>query len=176
MRKKKAWPFWFLLILTVAVLAVENFGSFSLSVPGLLRSSDGLPILDMRLWYTAADAYQLFEKLGPAGRSDLWHLYLTLDILIPILLTAFLWSALSRGAFSRLRAVALFGGTFDYLENISVLILLMNYPTHIDRLVTVAACFTVLKFVSYISIAILAIVGYAIKFFRGDSTLDAAAG
>jgi hypothetical protein len=156
------WTFWLLLLVTLIVLAEENFGSFALSVPGLLNTSGGLPILDMRFWYTPADAYQLFGALGPAGRSANLLLYLTVDILIPLLITMLLWSTISRGALRRFRGLSLLGGVFDYLENIAITILLVRYPQHLDPLVTVAACFTVLKFVFYGLGILMAIVGFVI--------------
>ena len=165
-QKKRAWPFWLLLIITFAVIAAENFGSFSASVPSMLKASGGLPILDMRLWYTAADAYQLFDALGPVGRADNRLLYLTVDIIIPLSYSLLLWSAISRGAFYPFRALAFLGGTFDYLENIAILILLSRYPEHLDNLVTVAACFTLFKFLSCGLAIVLAVAGFLIKVFR----------
>ena len=164
-QKKRAWPFWLLLIITVAVIAAENFGNFSASVPSLLKDSGGLPILDMRPWYTAADAYQFFDALGPAGRSDIRLFYLTADIIIPLSYSLFLWSAISRGALYRFRRFAFLGGAFDYLENIAILILLSRYPEHLDNLVTLAACFTLLKFLCCGLAIILAITGFFTRVF-----------
>jgi len=165
-QKKRAWPFWLLLIITFAVIGAENFGGFSASVPSLLKASGGLPILDMRPWYTAADAYQLFDALGSAGRADNRLLYLTADIIIPLSYSLLLWSAISRGALYRFRGLAFLGGAFDYLENIVVLILLSRYPEHLDNLVTLAACFTLLKFLSCGLAIVLAVTGFLIKVFR----------
>ena len=132
----------------------------------MLKASGGLPILDMRLWYTSADAYQLFDALGPAGRSDLRLFYLTGDIIIPLSYSLFLWSAISRGALHRFRRLAFLGGAFDYLENIAILILLSRYPEHLDGLVTVAACFTLLKFLTCGLAIVLAVTGFLLKAFR----------
>src|SRR5262250_1970531 len=97
--KKKAWPFWVLLVVTLGIIAVVNLADFSLSAPGMLKASGGLPLLDTRLWYTPADAYQLFDALGSAGRANNRLFYLTLDIVIPLSYSLLLWSAISRGAF-----------------------------------------------------------------------------
>ena len=165
-QKKRAWPFWLLLIITFAVIGAENFGGFSASVPSLLKASGGLPILDMRPWYTAADAYQLFDALGSAGRADNRLLYLAVDIIIPLLYSLFLWSAISRGALYHFRGLAFLGGAFDYLENIVILILLSRYLEHLDKLVTLAACFTLLKFLFCGLAIVLAVTGFLIKVFR----------
>jgi hypothetical protein len=166
---RTGWTFWLLLIITIAVLAAENFGHFSLSVPTMLKASGGLPILDMRPWYTPAEAYQLFDALGPAGRTANRLLYLTVDLTIPLLITMLLWAAISRGVLRRFRAFALLGGAFDYLENISILILLARYPEHVDSLVVVATCFTVLKFVFYGVGTIIALTGFFIMLFRSQT-------
>jgi hypothetical protein len=77
-----------------------------------------------------------------------------------------LWSAVSRGSLRRYRGLALLGGAFDYLENITILILLANYPERLDSLVTVAAGFTVLKFVFYGLGVIVAVTGFLMRLFR----------
>ena len=163
---KIAWRFWLLLLLSIGFVAAENLFDFRLSIPSMLKASGGLPLLDMRLWYTPADAYQLFDTLGPAGRADYRLLYLTVDIIIPLLITTLLWSGISRGALKRFRVLGMLGGAFDYLENITVLILLAKYPEHLSYLVIIAAGFTLLKAVSYVSGACLAIIGFLIKVFR----------
>src|SRR5262245_3286502 len=110
--KKKAWPFWVLLIITLDIIAVVNLADFSLSAPGILKASGGLPLLDTRIWYTPADAYQLFDALGPIGRANNHIFYLTFDIVIPLSYSLFLWSAISRGALYRFRPIAFIGGGF----------------------------------------------------------------
>ena len=168
-QKSEVWPFWVLLVVTITVIAVVNLADFSLSAPGLLKASGGLPLLDTRLWYTPADAYKLFDALGAAGRANNRLFYLTFDIVIPLSYSLFLWSAISRGAFQKLRGLGLLGGAFDYLENIAILILLLRYPEHLDNIVTVAACFTLLKFAFCAIALVLAVAGFLIKSFRRQS-------
>jgi len=153
------------LVIAFTVIAVVNLADFNLSAPGLLKASGGLPLLDTRLWYTPADVYQLFDALGAAGRANNRLFYLTFDIVIPLSYSLFLWSAISHGALYRFRRIAFVGGAFDYLENIAILILLARYPEHLDSLVTVAACFTVLKFVFSGVAIVLAVVGFFIRVF-----------
>ena len=167
--KRRSWPFWLLLIISFTVIAVANLADFSLTAPGLLKASGGLPLLDTRLLYTPVEAYQLFDALGAAGRANNRLFYLTFDIIIPPSYSLLLWSAISRGALQRFRGLGLLGGTFDYLENIAILILLSRYPEHVDNLVTVAACFTLLKFMSSAAAILLAVVGFPSKVFRRQS-------
>ena len=170
----RVWRFWLLLVVTSAVLTLENFGDFSTSVPSLLKSSGGLPILDMRFWYTPVEAYRLFDALGQAGRAENRLLYLSVDIVIPLLSSMLLWSTISRGALRKWRYFALLGGSCDYLENVDILILLASYPTHLDSLVTVTALFTQLKFVFYGLGIVLAIIGLILKPLRRKSPVRSA--
>ncbi len=163
--QKNGLPFWPMFIATLGVIAAENLMSFKLSIPYMSKLSGGLPILDMRPWYTPEDAYHLLDVMGTSGRNAYWQLFFTVDILIPLLAILFLWSALSRGAFRKFRSFALVGGIADYLENIVIMILLANYPDHLNGLVTIAACFTLVKHLSYISGLGLAVLGYVLKVF-----------
>ena len=175
-KAKSVSSFLILLLVTLGVIAAENFGNFRMSIPNLLRESGGLPILDMRFWYSADQAYQLFDRLGPIGRSDNQLLYMTVDIIIPLLAAMLLWSAMSRGALRKFRGVALLGGVFDYLENITILTLLVNYPIRLDHLVVAAASFTLLKFLSYFSSICLAIAGFSVSGFTSKRGSSAAVG
>src|SRR4051812_15923245 len=164
--KNSPWLFWFLVVATLCIVGMVNLADFSLSAPGLLKASGGLSMLDMRLWYTPADVYRLFDALGSWGRANNRLFYLTIDIIIPLSYSLLLWSAISHGAFYRFRAFGLFGGVFDYLENATILILLASYPIHRDSLVIAAACFTMLKFVFCILGFGFAVVGYLMKILR----------
>jgi nucleoside-diphosphate-sugar epimerase len=160
---RKQLPFWLISIATFSLLAAENLLHFKWSIPNMMTLSKGLPLLDMRFTYTPDDAYRLFDMLGLEGRQTYLQLLWSVDILIPLLSMVFLWAALSRGAFSKWRGLALVGGVFDYMENIAVASLLLLYPDRADGLVTVAATLTSLKFLGYAFATALAIVGYARK-------------
>ena len=164
--KKSAWRFWVLLVVTIAVITTVNIGDFSLSASGLLKASGGLSLLDTRVWYTPTEAYQLFDALGAAGRNDNRLFYLTFDVIIPLSYSLLLCSAISRGAMYRFRGLGLLGGFFDYLENISIVILLSRYPERLGNLVTIAACFTLLKFAFSGVAIVIAILGLIIRLLK----------
>jgi hypothetical protein len=88
------------------------------------------------------------------------------DIIVPLVFSWFLWSALSRGELKRFRLLGLLGGAFDYLENIAVLFLLASYPTRLTSVALVAETFTRLKFIGYGSGLLLAACGFAINLFQ----------
>jgi len=102
-----------LALATFGLLAAENLLDFKLSVPSMLKSAGGLPLLDMRLSYSPTDAYHLLDILGETGRASYMQLLWSVDILIPALSTLFLWMAISRGPLKRLRPLALIGGAAD---------------------------------------------------------------
>ncbi|MGZ3694343.1 MAG: NAD-dependent epimerase/dehydratase family protein [Bdellovibrionota bacterium] len=166
--EKKGLPFWSIFLATFGFIATENLATFKLSVPYMLKVAGGLPILDMRLWYTPQDVYRLFEVMDAPGRTAYLQLFATVDIIIPALLGLFLWSAVSRGAFRKWRGIALVGSGFDFLENTAILVLLINYPAHLDVVAWIAACFTLLKHVSYVSTMGFAIVGYLAQVRHGS--------
>jgi NAD dependent epimerase/dehydratase family enzyme len=163
--RKSRISLWLLFFATIGVLLAENLLNFRLSVPYMSALSGGLPLLDMRIWYSSDEAYRLFEAFGAAGRDAYQHLFLTVDILIPFMVSLFLWSAMSQGALRRFRALALAGGAFDYLENGVILVLLANYPQRLDQLVTLAALFTLLKQSFYALGLGLSITGLILSWF-----------
>jgi len=158
-------PFWLVASITFAILAAENLGYFRWSVPYMLHASGNLPLLDMRFSYSASEAYQLLDALGPAGRHDYARLLQSVDLIIPLVFSWFLWAALSRGAGKRYRLLGLVGGAFDYLENIAVFILLASYPMHLNSVVLAAEMLTRLKFIGYGSGLLLAAFNFAIDHF-----------
>jgi hypothetical protein len=136
----------------------------------MLRFSGGLPILDMRYSYTPDEAYQLFDALGTSGREAYIQLLWTVDVLIPCLAMLFLWSAFSRGAFKRLRFLALIGGVADYLENITITALLMLYPEHWNGLASFVSILSLTKRVGYMGGLAFAVIGLGIELLTRKKT------
>ena len=157
---RRRLPFWFIAAATFGALIAENTLHFKWSVPSMLARSNGLPLLDMRFNYSAEDVYQLFDAMGASGRADYFELLWSIDVLIPLLATWFLWTAFSRGTFRKWRWVALIGGGADYLENIAITLLLSRYPERLEGVVHVAAAFTLVKHLGYILVLGFAAVGW----------------
>lgn len=159
-RPPRRLPFWAISVVTFGTLIAENTLHFKWSVPSMLARSNGLPLLDMRFNYAPEDAHRLFDALGADGRTAYLELLWSVDILIPLLAMTFLWAALSRGAFQQWRRLALVGGCADYLENIAITILLLNYPARMETIAYVAATFTLIKHLGYVSATGLAAAGF----------------
>lgn len=114
--------------------------------------------LDIQPSYSPEKAYQLIDSYGEAGRQYYLLIELTLDAVFPLLLALFFGSLmiyLFRRVFpldsfwQKLPLLAPIVMVVDYLENTSVVVMLLNYPRRLDLLAQAANLFTVAKFVLY---------------------------
>ncbi len=158
-RPSRARRVWLLLAVTAAALFTVNALDLPLTVPRMRKIAGGESILDLRFGYTPVAAYQLLDALGQAGRGAYLEMLWTVDLLLPILFTAFLWTALDAGALRRLRWAALLAGAADYLENVTITVLLLAYPGRIEGAASLASAFTVSKTLLYYGCIALAIAG-----------------
>ncbi len=161
MRFRPTRRWWTLLAATAAALLAVNLGMALPPLgPGLRALTGGEPILDMRaLGYGPAEVHAFLSALGPAGRRLYAAMSWTVDLLMPALLSAFLWTTVSLGSLRRWRRAALLGGAADYLENVAVTALLLAFPYEPAALVRIASAITISKFVLYLAGAALALAG-----------------
>jgi hypothetical protein len=170
MRRKNDTPvpqvdglFWTLLALTFATLAAQNVGNFPLSVHYFKTLSGGLPLLDLRFFYSPSDAYGYFDALGPLGRqaylTEIW----TIDLVVPMLLSFFLWALLKRGVFRKFRFLAFSAAGVYYLKNILITCLVLHFPGHWDSLAWTAACANLAKQMLYFGFLAWGLAGLALK-------------
>jgi hypothetical protein len=119
--------------------------------------------------YTPAQAFQVMTAYGEAGRRAYTFLLLTVDLVFPFLYGSFLFLSI-RGALrkaaipthwaNRLSALGFVATCFDWLENISFLMLMRIYPGQSITLAKLASLFTVTKFLfSGGSLIVLAVLG-----------------
>ena len=150
------------LVLTI-VVAIVMMGYIN---PQILALSEGLPILDSRLGYTFAEANHLFTVLGEQGRQ----LYTTLQILdlifplgygisMTLALTGIITRLFPEGhSMEKTILIPILAMIFDYLENITIAVLIASYPNLSPLVVDIANIFTLLKWSSIIlALALLAI-------------------
>jgi hypothetical protein len=112
--------------------------------------------LDMQSSYSPEKAYQLIASYGEGGRQSYALIELTLDLIYPIL-SALMFSSLTIYFFRRIfplnsfwQKLPLLGPIVmivDYLENISIVTMLLSYPRRLDLLARAANIFTVTKFI-----------------------------
>ncbi len=153
------WWFGSLLVAAVAGLIAVNTLDVPLTARRVRELAGGAPVLDIRPGYTPDAAHQFLDALGPAGRSMYLEMLWTADLLLPVLFTLFLWTAIGRGALRRWRWAALAAGVADYLENSALTALLLAYPTHRDGVARLASALTVSKFSLYLAALALAVCG-----------------
>ncbi len=102
--------------------------------------SQGAGSPDMSYFYSSADLYNMAETYGAEGRAAYIRARFTFDLVFPLTYLFFLATSISwvmlraaPDANSRWRLLNLFpvfGALFDYLENISASVVMLNYPQH----------------------------------------------
>jgi hypothetical protein len=144
-----------LLAATGLLMFIMNGTGLPFSNPTIEEHSGGVPILDMRMSYTPEEAYHLFTALGAAGRQAYRTLHLVPDTLFPI---SYALAFAFTGAWFLVRLLPLdhplqwlsltplISGLADVLENLSLVISSLAYPSRIDWLVQVASLLTKIKF------------------------------
>ncbi len=110
--------------------------------------------LDLQSSYSPERAYQLIDSYGEAGRHYYALIEVTLDLVYP-LLAALMFSSLTIYFFRRIfpldsfwQKLPLLGPLVmivDYLENASIVTMLLSYPRRLDMLAQAANVFTVIK-------------------------------
>jgi hypothetical protein len=119
--------------------------------------------------YSPADAFQVMTEYGETGRRAYTFLLLTSDLVFPFLYGSFLFLSIRmvtrRAGFparraNGLAACGIAAACFDYLENISFLILMKEYPGQPIIVARLASLFTETKFLlSGVCLTILAALG-----------------
>lgn len=112
--------------------------------------------LDMQSSSSPEEAYQRIASYGEDGRQYYALIELTLDVIYP-LLSALMFSSLTIFLFRRVfpldsfwQKLPLLGPVVivvDYLENASIVTMLLRYPRRLDLLAQAATMFTAAKFI-----------------------------
>lgn len=154
-RRPERW----LLAASAAAIAAVNTLDLPLTARRLSALAGGEPVLDLRIGYGASEAYRFLDALGSAGRTAYLEMLWTVDLVLPMLFAAALWSALRAGALGRWRWLALAAAAADYLENGALSALLLAYPGRSTWLPLLAGFLTCVKFSLYVGAALLAVYG-----------------
>jgi len=149
------------------------------TIPNVMSYANGMKILDlMPTGYSADYAKRLFDELGVAGRDYYLFRQIPLDMIYPFLYAvtySLLLTYLFKKSFNPeskllfLNIIPLFGGFFDYLENIGIIIMLASYPNFSVLLANVTNLFSLFKSISttlFFILLIIEIVGFIIIKFR----------
>lgn len=130
--------------------------------------------LDDPVIYTSADINIILASWGESGRVLQMWFHITWDIVVPVLyslLFAFIISwVFNKGvkSDSKLHLLNLFaitGGLADILENLTIIFLILAFPSQNDFLVLLKNCFTILKYFHLVLLFLVLLLGvlFAIK-------------
>ncbi len=132
---------------------VFNFSSLPISSPAIIKISGREGLLDIRLFYSAREAFAAVSHYGEEGRR-LYLGFLAADFIFIIFYStafAFLMTLVAksvcgkRPSWLRLNVLPLGIGFFDCLENICILAMLVIYPLNSTALGTISGIATLSK-------------------------------
>ena len=145
------WANWKSIIALFALQMLFNL----VIMPGISSSNtNDLPILDLHFWYTPQRAYEIIGAYPPELLRSAAIGRLTVDMVYPLvygMLISFLLIVTFRRAFQKNKFIDLivfipWGGVLgDYLENISLSTMYLQYPTELIPLAWLASIFTATK-------------------------------
>lgn len=168
------------ILLLVALFLLFNFVLIPAWYPKF-QTLDTLPS------YTPEQAYRSLSSYGAQGRQQYLWTELTLDVLYP-LSTALMFALLTLYSFQRgfpdhpwtrwLALIPLAELAVDYLENASVVAMLLRYPAEMPLVAAASNVFTVLKFSLSLPelVFVIGLVAWLIRSVRGRARPVAADG
>lgn len=148
---------WLLGITTALLLVTYNLIKLPDFIAGQLGYSGSQPMfaIDLQFNYSPVWVYTVLGDYGEKGRAAYGYLSGLFDFIFPLIYTLFLATALS-AILSRLlpegsgwQKLSLFGllpGIMDWLENVGILSLIINYPRQLPWLVNITNIFTMAKY------------------------------
>lgn len=168
--------------LVLVLFAITNlvYGTIlAYSIPLVLSFSPDAILFDMSpAGYSFVQAMELLQALGSDGR----HAYLTVQLPIDFVypgLFAVSYAILLIWVFKKvcaqdsnlywLACVPVLAGLFDYLENVSIIMMINRFPELSEGLVSLASGFTIVKSVLttlFFVILISALIAWAVKSVR----------
>ena len=126
-----------------------------ITIPKTMTFSNGLKLLDMMpTGYDSDYINALFKALGDNGRYVYLYNQIPIDMIYPLffgitycLILAYFLNKLNnlKSSFFYLCLLPLIAGLFDYMENIGIITMLINYPNNSQNLMKSANLFTIIK-------------------------------
>ena len=157
-----------LLLAAVGFFWLFNFSPLPISNPELAKLSGGAGLLDLMLFYSAQEAFTLLGQYGDAGR-ELYLRFLIADfIFIPVyslgfalLMTRTIYAVCREPTrWLWLNLLPLGIGIFDIVENLSILGMLIIYPSFNVGLGTLSGISTLCKHL--LTVTTLLALGYGV--------------
>lgn len=148
----------------------------AVTLQNLHSQLDGLVILDVRapfiadggfLPWSGEAAAAVFDRLGEAGRVQYSQFILYADLVFSVLIAPlFFMAVLVRLYQNEVFLIGGLPGIWDTLENISVVILLAQYPLQPAFVIAVGPYFTAFKVVSIVLTLAAILVGVSMKIHK----------
>lgn len=129
--------------------------------------SNGLPSPDTSLFYSGSDLYTMAQGYGQAGRDSFINIRWTLDLLFPLVYTAFFITTTSwflrritplSSKLRMLNLVPLAGFVFDLLENGATSVVMIRFPANAPIAQAFAPVFTPIKWIAVFAAFLLLII------------------
>ena len=130
---------------------------------------------DTSFYYTADDLYKMAEAYGKEGGKAYVRARFTFDLVWPLVYTMFLSTGISwvyhrafapTSPWQRANMAPILGALFDYLENISTSVVMARYPSPTAVVDTLAAIFTMIKWIFVNGSFALLLIGIAVGVWR----------
>jgi len=126
-----------------------------ITIPKVMIFSNGIKLLDMMpTGYDSAYVENLFNLLGEKGRNTYLYRQIPIDMIYPLffgisycLLLAYFLDKLKKlnSFYIYLCLLPIIAGIFDYLENLGIITMLINYPVYSQKLIVSTNIFTIIK-------------------------------
>ena len=156
----------------VVIIAIVVFTAFLIFVMPIFSAksaefSNGAASPDTSVFYSGNALYQMAQAYGQAGRESFIDIRWTLDLLFPVVYTAFFIIIISwllrktTPLTSKLRLLNLLplaGFILDLLENSATSLVMLRFPIHAVAAEVLAPVFTPLKWLAILVIILLLII------------------
>lgn len=126
-----------------------------ITIPKVMAFSNGVNLLDMMpTGYDSDYVENLFNLLGEKGRDTYLYRQIPIDMIYPLffgisycLLLAYFLNKLNKlnSFLIYLCYLPIIAGTFDYLENLGIIAMLINYPIYSQKVIMSTNIFTIIK-------------------------------
>ena len=158
-------------LIALVILIAVFIATHMLPIPGSLRdlmaAAGGQIILDQKPAFSTAEVYQRLDAFGQIGRERYRWFLVTTDVIFPLTLLAFLF-LLARYTSQQLAPAQALRGlllifpfaffVFDMIENLSIFLMLSDYPERHQLMGGLLGYVTIIKRLSMYAAIVLPLV------------------
>ena len=148
-----SWTHWWSILIVLALFGLAHLLIAIFGNPIL----NSITFLDVQLIRTPAKLFSTVDAYTQSSQAITIFFYIIIDLIVPILYTLLLCLSISwilkrtyqsENKHSKLNVIPIIGGTFDVLENWSIIALVLIHPSEPLTLAYLSSLFTVLKFIT----------------------------